>query len=107
IVSNPPYIPQADEATLHSRVRDHEPPQALFSPTEDPLLYYRVIAGRASRWLVPGGWLIFEIHSGTGSETEDLLKTAGLVDTSHLRDLNGNERIVLGRLPDDVAGPGK
>lgn len=107
IVSNPPYIPQADEATLHSRVRDHEPPQALFSPTEDPLLYYRVIAERASRWLVPGGWLIFEIHSGTGSETEDLLKTAGLVDTSHLRDLNGNERIVLGRLPDDVAGPGK
>ena len=73
IVSNPPYIPQADEATLHSRVRDHEPPQALFSPTEDPLLYYRVIAGRiqvaGARRLVD-----FEIHSGTGSETETCRK---------------------------------
>ncbi len=107
IISNPPYIPQADEATLKSRVRDHEPPQALFSPTDDPLLFYKVITERARRWLVPGGWLIFEIHSGTGPETEALLKTAGFVDTSYRCDLNGNERIVIGRLPDGVAGSGK
>jgi len=31
IVSNPPYVPTADRASLHPQVRDHEPAAALFA----------------------------------------------------------------------------
>src|SRR5690606_30676572 len=44
IVSNPPYIPETESATLHSNVRDFEPGLALFVPGNDSLLFYRHIA---------------------------------------------------------------
>lgn len=46
LVSNPPYIPFAEADSLLPRVREQEPAMALFSPDEDPLLFYRSIADR-------------------------------------------------------------
>lgn len=46
VVSNPPYIPYAEANSLLPSVREQEPAMALFSPDEDPLLFYRSIAER-------------------------------------------------------------
>lgn len=60
IVSNPPYIPTAEIATLEPEVRDHDPRLALDGGA-DGLAFYRRIAAEASRWLKPGGRLMFEL----------------------------------------------
>lgn len=107
IVSNPPYIPENTAGILHRRVRDFEPALALFCPAADPLIFYRVIVDRAKQWLAPGGWLLFEIHAGTGVSVEQLLVDAGFCETKILRDLSGHERIVLGRSSVSAQGSGK
>ncbi|MGB0462689.1 MAG: N5-glutamine methyltransferase family protein, partial [Flavobacteriales bacterium] len=43
ILSNPPYIPQADRAEMLPNVLDWEPPSALFVEDDDPVLFYRRI----------------------------------------------------------------
>lgn len=63
IVSNPPYIPEQEKESLDTNVREHEPPEALFVPDNDPLLFYKHIANFAETHLIkPGGKLYFETH---------------------------------------------
>ena len=44
IVSNPPYIPLREKATMQDQVTLHEPDIALFVTNEDPLIFYKMIA---------------------------------------------------------------
>ena len=44
IVSNPPYVTPAEKNEMTPQVLEFEPPEALFTPTQDPLLYYRALA---------------------------------------------------------------
>jgi release factor glutamine methyltransferase len=104
IVSNPPYIPCDREKQLLRRVREQEPALALFSPSEDPLVFYRVIAERASIALECGGWLLLEIHAGTGASVAELLRKAGLVAVEVRLDFSGHERIVIGQRPEQAEG---
>jgi release factor glutamine methyltransferase len=60
VVSNPPYVPEADRATLQREVRDHEPALALFAGV-DGLAIYRRLIPEAARLLKPGGRLILEL----------------------------------------------
>lgn len=60
LVSNPPYIPAAEEAGLPREVRDYEPRAALFAGPAG-LDIYRRLAGDAPRVLRPGGWMMFEL----------------------------------------------
>jgi len=60
IVSNPPYIPSAEIATLEPEVRDHDPRLALDGGV-DGLDFYRRIATEAAPWLKPGGRLMLEL----------------------------------------------
>ena len=48
IVSNPPYVTPTDKEKMHRNVTAFEPHTALFVPEEDPLLFYRAIAGFCS-----------------------------------------------------------
>lgn len=93
LVSNPPYVPEADKSEMHRNVLDFEPGLALFVPDEDPLLFYRVIGEKGKQLLKPGGKLYFEIHERFGSEMEDLLTGLGYKDVKVVKDLNGKERI--------------
>lgn len=68
IVSNPPYIPQSEAASMHQNVRDHEPHGALFVPDDDPLIFYRSICNFAKIYLRPGGQLWFELHDALTSD---------------------------------------
>ena len=60
VVSNPPYVPEGDHATLQREVRDHEPSLALFAGPDGLAIYSRLIPD-AARLLKPGGRLILEL----------------------------------------------
>ncbi|HEY6412266.1 MAG TPA: peptide chain release factor N(5)-glutamine methyltransferase [Edaphobacter sp.] len=72
IVSNPPYIPEADHPTLHPEVRDHEPHTALFAGTEGLDIYRRLIP-QVHALLKPNGLIALEIGHGQRESLATLL----------------------------------
>ena len=94
VVSNPPYVLASEAGTLHPRVREFEPAQALFVPSADPLLFYRTIAEEARGLLKTGGQLWFECHSAHAHEVGQLLRAARYKDVTVFADLTGLPRIV-------------
>ena len=95
IVSNPPYIPDADALTLHSQVRDHEPAQALFAGPTGLEVYTRLIP-QAFALLKPGGLLALEFGFGQRDDLASLLTAWHKVE--FLPDLQGIPRVALARL---------
>ncbi|WP_418992099.1 peptide chain release factor N(5)-glutamine methyltransferase [Alistipes sp.] len=98
LVSNPPYVPQRDLATMHTNVRDHEPHRALFVPDDDPLLFYRAIARAGRRMLRPGGRLYFEIYHLYADYMRRMLASEGYTATEVREDLFGKPRMVCSRM---------
>jgi len=72
VVSNPPYIPETDRATLQHEVRDHEPGLALFAGDDGLAVYARLIP-EAKRLLKPGGRLILELGIGSLAPVREML----------------------------------
>ncbi len=95
VLSNPPYVPSSERDSLEPEVRDHEPGLALF--VDDPLHFYRALAGHAPTLLRTGGWLVVETHADFGADVRDLFADAGLADAAVLPDLAGRDRIALAR----------
>ncbi len=94
IVSNPPYVPQSDRATMHPNVRDHEPAEALFVPDDDPLRFYRVIAQAGRKLLRAGGRLYFEIYYQHADAMRTLCSEEGYTDIRVREDLFGRPRML-------------
>lgn len=94
VVSNPPYVPRAEEKELERHVVDHEPHLALFVDDADPLLFYHVIAQKALRSLEPGGELWFEGHYEHSIEVGALLEDLGYARVEVLKDLSGSPRFI-------------
>lgn len=92
IVSNPPYVTEAEYADLPAVVRA-DPMEALVGGTE---VHARLV-GEAPRWLRPGGWLAMEIGATQGSEVAALL-AEGYERVEVVPDLAGLDRVVRGRL---------
>jgi len=98
IVSNPPYIPTADLATLEPEVRDHEPMAALDGGA-DGLAFYRAIVPTAPGYLHPRGWLLVEIGIGQGPAVRELFSRSGFAEIFTEKDPGGIERVVGGQIP--------
>lgn len=96
IVSNPPYIAEAEMADLQPEVRDWEPHLAL-TPGGDGLAAYRILARDAPAHLGPGGWLMAEIGHRQAAAVTALWRQAGLTRIGVTRDLNGRDRVVSGQ----------
>ena len=96
LVSNPPYVPDAERAELQAEVR-REPELALFVPDADPVRFYRALAGHALALLKPGGWLVVETHADYGAAVAALFAEAGLSDAEVRPDLAGRDRMALAR----------
>ncbi|MEY4384268.1 MAG: Peptide chain release factor N(5)-glutamine methyltransferase, partial [Bacteroidota bacterium] len=77
IISNPPYVLEAEKSEMLPHVVDHEPHLALFVPNEDPLKYYITIADMAISRLNTGGKLYFEINQAYGNEVKEMLISKG------------------------------
>jgi release factor glutamine methyltransferase len=95
IVSNPPYVPDADRATLQPEVRDHEPAEALFAGSDGLDVIRRMIPAAAGR-LKTGGSLIFEIGVGQDTAVGELISAVPGLRMMDLRnDLQGIPRTVV------------
>jgi len=94
IVSNPPYVPRAEEHGLQREVRDWEPHVALFAGESGFELYERIVAD-APRVLCPGGWLVMELGFGSLNRVSALL--AGWNEVRVEPDLAGIPRVIAGR----------
>ena len=95
IVSNPPYIPDADIAGLEPEVRDHEPHLALAGGT-DGLDFYRRLVVQGEEQLNSDGFMAFEVGIGQAAAVAALAAgTKTLGRTEILRDYAGIERVVI------------
>lgn len=94
VVSNPPYVPASDRATMHRNVRDYEPELALFVPDDDLLRFYRAIADGAARALRSGGALYFEIYENAAEQMVEMLTERGWVEVELRRDFNDKNRMI-------------
>ena len=73
VVSNPPYVPEAEAATLEPEVVGWEPHTALFAG-EDGLAIYRRLIPQARAALRPGGLLALEFGFGQRQAVAELLE---------------------------------
>lgn len=97
IVSNPPYIPLKDKETLQVEVRDFDPPSALFTTDEHGVEFYKKIIERAKNYLLPEGYLLFELGVNQYLIVEKLLKENGFCDIKVVQDYNSIERIIIAK----------
>lgn len=97
IVSNPPYIPTDVIAGLMPEVAVYEPYNAL-DGKEDGLHFYRRIVKECKAYLNPEGKLLFEIGHDQGESVPALMREAGFKDVRVVKDLAGNDRVVIGGL---------
>lgn len=94
IVSNPPYIPEADIDGLEPEVARHEPRTALAGGA-DGLECYRALAPDIARLLAAGGIAGLEVGAGQGDAVAALLAGVGLRDLCVVSDLAGHGRSVF------------
>ena len=97
IASNPPYI-ASDDPHLSEGDLLHEPPRALASG-DDGLDAIRKSGPTAQAHLVAGGWLLLEHGLAQGGCVRALMHAACFADVSTARDLEGRDRVTLGRKP--------
>jgi release factor glutamine methyltransferase len=95
IVSNPPYVPTAEMATLAAEVRA-EPALALDGGA-DGLAAYRALVPEAMARLAPGGRVLVEVGAGQAEAVAAIFVAAGLDGVAWHADLAGVPRVVAGR----------
>jgi release factor glutamine methyltransferase len=91
VVSNPPYIPHGEIASLDPEVRDYDPMIALDGGA-DGLDIYRAIARETRRLLAPGGRLFVELGAGQEPAVAALFTNVGLTVAGARADLAGIPR---------------
>ncbi len=94
IVSNPPYIPESDAASLAKEVINFDPKEALFAGS-DGLKDYRAIAKVAPNILNDGGYILLEAGIHQAEEIEKIFETAGFVWQKTVNDLASIPRCVI------------
>lgn len=97
VVSNPPYVMQKEAEGISSHVKDFEPSSALFVEDDDPLVFYRAIAGFCRHSLCRSGELWVEINEQFGNETARLFEDEGFNSTRILKDIHNKDRYVNAR----------
>ena len=94
IAANPPYIALRDIGNLQDEVRDFDPHLALDGGV-DGLNPYRIIAAEAARFLEAESRIAVEIGHTQRNEVTDIFKAAGYALAAALRDLGGNDRVLV------------
>ena len=96
LVSNPPYLTEAEYRDLDPSVADWEPELALVGGTDGMSVSRRLLdEGRDA--LSPGGWLALEVDCTRAAATAAQAGALGWQDVSVHVDLFGRERYLLAR----------
>jgi release factor glutamine methyltransferase len=98
IVSNPPYVPEADRDSLAIEVREYEPARALFAGADGLEIYRRLIPA-AFGALFNERYLVLEIGFGQQTSVRDLLAGAGFSGIEFAKDLQGIPRVAIALRP--------
>ena len=94
IVSNPPYIPEADWAGLQPEVRVYEPRLALIAGQKGTELHERLLHDSREH-LVPGGLLVMEIGQGQAAALRQFAEQlGGYAALRVIEDAAGVDRVV-------------
>jgi len=96
IVSNPPYIPEAEVDGLEPEVARWEPRSALAGGA-DGLDCYRALIPDAARLLAPGGILALEFGQGQEQAVATILAAHGLKTEEQRSDLGGIIRCIVAK----------
>jgi release factor glutamine methyltransferase len=93
IISNPPYIPIQEKASMAANVLQYEPHTALFVPDNDALIFYEAIAAFAKTNLTTKGTVYVEINESLGKDVCNLFQYAGFT-TEIKQDMQEKERMI-------------
>ncbi|TMB53116.1 MAG: peptide chain release factor N(5)-glutamine methyltransferase [Deltaproteobacteria bacterium] len=94
VVSNPPYVAEAELTGLEPEVREHEPRRALAGGA-DGLATVRRLVCEVPRVLTAGGWLVMEVGAGQAAAVAALAAADGRWrGARRMRDHGGVERVV-------------
>ena len=99
LVSNPPYLTDAEHAALEPGVRDWEPAIALASGP-DGMRATRALLTDARRVVRPGGWIALELDASRAQLAGEAAVAAGWARVSVINDLFGRERYLLAQRSD-------
>ena len=96
VVSNPPYVAEAEWRALEPEVRDHEPALALVpGPRGDEA--YAALVPRAHAVVVPGGLLALELGWTSEADVRRIVEAAGFGTIRVVPDLQGIPRVLTAR----------
>ena len=94
IISNPPYIPSAEIATLQPEVRDFDPHNALDGGA-DGLDFYRMIASQAAVFLKSDGKVMLEFGDGQAGAIRRIFENEKWIVEAVKEDYSQRARILI------------
>lgn len=97
IVSNPPYIPLSEKATIQKEVT-FDPDLALYTKDEKGLEFYEKISKNAKNYLNKNGYLLFEMGLGQSEDIKQTLEQEGYKNIQVEKDLAGIDRVIIAQI---------
>jgi release factor glutamine methyltransferase len=96
LVSNPPYLTQAEYDSLDRSVRDYEPGLALLGGDDGQRVVGRLLQ-EAPSVVTAGGWIALEVDCRRAADSGRIASAAGWENVTVLDDLFGRARYLLAR----------
>ena len=94
VLSNPPYVADADRGSLAPEITRHEPAEALFAGADGLDLIRRLAPDAAAAGAT---LLALEVGFGQAAAVAEIVRAGGFPRTEAIADLAGVERVVVGR----------
>jgi release factor glutamine methyltransferase len=94
LISNPPYIPFKDRATMAAHVVGFEPSLALFVPDDRPLIFYEALGMALTENSIKRASLFAEIHEEQSEKVGRSLIEKGLAEIETRKDIQGKPRMI-------------
>lgn len=97
IVSNPPYIPLSEKASIQKEVT-FDPDLALYTSDEKGLEFYEKIIKEAKNHLNKNGYLLFEMGLGQSEDIKKILENNGYKNIQIEKDLAEIDRVIVAQI---------